>query len=362
MEKVLVLGKGISGTSAKRLLEEKGFLVTFANTDELIREENFSFVVLSPGIALTNPLVEKLSKKFNIISEIDLAFRYTECKIIAVTGTNGKSSLVSYLGYMFDAKVCGNIGTAASDVLPYVKKDDFAILEISSYQLDITKEKKIDVGILLKVTPDHLNRYITFENYLNSKLRIKDLIKDGGIFLQVEEKDFPPGKFFDGPVMEIIRYLEKNVGGDIFRADTFFKPLEHRLEFVIEKDGVEYINDSKATNPESTSYAVGRINKPKIMLLGGSEKESDFSPWNQAFKNNVKCVICYGQVGEKIKKALHQNFIVYRVEKMKDAIKKAKTVAEKGDVILLSPGAPSFDEFSAFTERGSVFKREVLNE
>lgn len=359
MKKVLVLGKGKSGISAKRLLEKKGYFVVIANTDEL-DEEEYSFVVISPGINPSHQVVKKLQNKYEIIAEVDLALRYTECKIIAVTGTNGKSSLVTYLGHMLSAPVCGNIGLPACDVLPNLKKDTWAILELSSFQLEFITEKKIDIGILLNVTEDHLDRYKNFDEYLSKKLHLKNLIKESGEFFKEKKANFLAGKHFNGSIMEIIRQVEVKIGGSIKLADEKFSPLPHRMELVKEENGITIINDSKATNPAATIYAVNKITKPIVLLAGGSVKNNNFSSWNKAFNNRVKCIICFGESKKNIKKSLQSNFIVYTVDKMSDAIIKALSLVSKGDALLLSPGCASYDEFSGYAERGDVFKREVL--
>ena len=200
---------------------------------------------------------------------------------------------------MLSSPVCGNIGIPACDVLPNLQRDQWAVLEISSFQLEFTEAKKIDFGILLNVTQDHLDRYKNYEDYLGKKLHLKNLIKPTGEFIREKSGDFISGKYFDGPIMEIIRYIEIKAGGSIKKADDKFTPLAHRLEFVKEKNGITIINDSKATNPAATMYAVKKVSQPIVLLVGGSEKNSDFSLWNNAFKNNVKYIICFGQSKEK---------------------------------------------------------------
>jgi len=360
MKKVLVLGKGVSGLAAKELLEEKGIEVYLRNTDEEIPNINFEFVVFSPGIPLDNPVFKRLSENYEMITEVDLAFRYSKCKLIGVTGTNGKSSLCTFLGHMFSTTPCGNIGVPASKVLPKLKEEDWGVVELSSAQLEVMREKKLRAAIILEITEDHLDRHKTFENYVAAKMRIKDLLKPNGKCFQVHKSTTKPGSFFPEEVFDILLQVQKEIGGDLKKAEQEFKPLEHRTEFVCEKEGVTYINDSKSTTPHSTLFAVSKLQKPPILLVGGRDKDTDFSIWNEGLKDKVKCVICFGEAKEKIKKSLQSNFILYTVNKMEEAILKGLSLASKEDIILLSPGCASFDQFKNFEHRGEVFKREVL--
>jgi UDP-N-acetylmuramoylalanine--D-glutamate ligase len=360
MENVLVIGKGVSGLSAAKLLKEKGFMVHIMNTAENLPNIHFSFAVLSPGISIRLPFVTEIKKKMEVIAEVELSFRYAKCRIIGVTGTNGKSSLVTYLGHMMSARVCGNIGIPACDVLPYLEADQWAIVELSSFQLQLMNSKKLDCALLLKVTDNHLDMHVDFEEYYQAKLSIKNLLKDDGLYLLERDGDFTPMKYFFGPVAQMIQKVHEQFGGSLEKADEAFVPLPHRLEFVAEKNGVIFIDDSKATNPAATAYAVENVKGPIVLIVGGSNKNSNFSVWNALFKTKVKAVICYGESAEAIKKALQSNFDLYTVHKMEEAVSIAASLATCGDTVLLSPGCASFDQFSGFAERGVAFKREVL--
>ncbi|MCH9617704.1 MAG: UDP-N-acetylmuramoylalanine--D-glutamate ligase [Chlamydiia bacterium] len=361
MKKALVIGRGKSGLSARSFLEEKGYKVCLVTTDDHLVDTNFEFAVLSPGIPSSHPFVKRLPYTLEIISPVELAFRNTRGKIVAVTGTNGKSSLVTYLGLMIDAKICGNIGIPACDVLPYLKEGEWAVIELSSFQLEHMYTKKIDIGIILEITADHLDRYENFQAYKAAKYRIKDLIKAQGTFLVDKGSMGTLGKYFSPSVYQIIQKVEALTGGSISRAEKLFRPIAHRMEVVSVKDGVTFINDSKATNLASTVYAVNKIKGSVILLLGGADdKKSDFSYWNTTLRKDIKAVICFGQAGAKIKKTLQSNFLVYTVNKMSDAISKGLSLVSKGDTILLSPGCSSFDAFTDFEERGDIFKREVM--
>lgn len=361
MKKALVIGKGRSGVSAKGLLEKKGYEVSIVNTDEPLIDVNFDIAVLSPGIPTFHPFVKNLPANLEIISEVELALRYTHGKVVAVTGTNGKSSLVTYLGHMIGVKICGNIGVPAADVLPFLKEGEWVVVELSSFQLELMFSKKIDIGIILEITEDHLNRYENFEAYKAAKYRLKDLIKSGGSFFVDEGSSFKGGAFFSPSVSAIIEKVECLTGGSVVKANKVYRPLPHRMEVVMVKDGVTFINDSKATNLASSAYAVNRIEGDVILLLGGADdKGSDFSTWNRTFRKDIKAIICFGKAGEKIKKTLQSNFLVYKVDKMSDAILKGLSLVSKGDTILLSPGCSSYDAFTNFEERGEVFKREVM--
>jgi UDP-N-acetylmuramoylalanine--D-glutamate ligase len=361
MKKALVIGKGKSGLSAKSLLEEKGYKVCFVNTDEVLPQKDFEFAVLSPGIPTDHPFVKQLPKELEVISPVELAFRNTRGKIVAVTGTNGKSSLVTYLGHMMGAKICGNIGIPACGVLPYLKEGEWTVLELSSFQLELMFTKKIDIGIMLEITEDHLDRYENFNAYKAAKYRMKDLIKPEGAFLIDGGSVFKGKKYFSPSVYDIIEKVETLTGGSISLAEKLFHPIAHRMEIVTVKDGVTFINDSKATNLSSTVYGAGKVEGNVILLIGGADdKKSDFSYWNKTLRKDLKAIICFGEAAEKIKKTLQSNFLVYTVNKMSDAILKGLSLVSKGDTILLSPGCSSFDAFTNFEERGDVFKREVM--
>jgi UDP-N-acetylmuramoylalanine--D-glutamate ligase len=360
MEHVLIIGKGISGQSAAKLLKEKGFAIFMMNTDETLPPIKFSFAVISPGVSIRLPFVQKLQETMEVIAEVELAFRYAQCKMMGVTGTNGKSSLVTYLGHMFDAPICGNIGIPASEVLPTLKKDQWAIVELSSFQLQLMKSKKLDCALLLKVTDNHLDVHLNFEEYYQAKLNIKHLLKEGGLFIFEREGHFSPMKHFNGSVAEMIRKVHETFGGNLEKADQEFLSLPHRLEFVCEKNGVTIVDDSKSTNPASTAYAVENTKGPIVLIAGGTIKNSNFSVWKNPFQGKVKAVIAYGDSAESIKKGLQSNVVVYTVHKMEEAVSVGLSLASHGDTLLLSPGCSSFDQFSGYAHRGDVFKREVL--
>lgn len=360
MARALVIGKGESGKSAKRLLEQKGYDVVFENTSMTIPKGPFAFAVLSPGIDKNDSYVQAIREKTEVISEVELAFRNSNCKIIAVTGTNGKSSLVTYLGCLFGSKVCGNIGIPACDVLPNAKESETVIIELSSFQLEFLFSKRIDVAILLKVTPDHLDRHKDFSEYKSAKLHIKDLLVNGGEFFMEEDGDFDDGRHFLGPVMQIVKKLEARAPFSIKRADELFIPLEHRLEFVVSNNGVTVVNDSKSTTPESTVYALKKTPGSIVLLVGGKDKNSDFSLLEKAHDKRIKAIVCFGSAREKIKKSLQSNSHVYTVEKMDHAILKGLSLVSKGDTLLFSPGCTSYDEFANFGQRGREFKKKIL--
>lgn len=359
--RAVVIGKGKSGKSAFSFLQKKGIEAFLIDTNDPFPKGIFDLAILSPGIPLSHPYLKNLSKDTKLISDVELALQYTKGRVIAVTGTNGKSSLVTFLGAMFSAKVCGNIGIAACDVLPSVEFGEWVIIELSSFQLELMSAKKVEIGILLEITKDHLDRHKDFESYKAAKYRLKDLVVDNGHFLVEKESLHADGKYFKGSVMEILERVSQITGASISFGEKHFLPLPHRLEWVGEREGVTFINDSKATNVASTIYGVQRIKGKAILLAGGADdKDQDFSIWKDTLRKDLKAVVCFGAAAEKIKKALQSNFVVYRVNKMEEAIIKALSLAKKGDIILLSPGCASFDEFNKFEERGEVFKREVM--
>ncbi|MCH9811134.1 UDP-N-acetylmuramoyl-L-alanine--D-glutamate ligase [bacterium] len=358
--RAVVIGKGKSGCAAASFLERIGEEAILVDTKDAFPAGEFDLAVLSPGISKNHPYLENLSEKTELISEVELALRHCKGKVIAVTGTNGKSSLVSFLGAMLSAKVCGNIGIPACDVLPMVREGEYVVVELSSFQLELMFAKKIEMGILLEITKDHLDRYKNFESYKAAKYRLKDLVVDGGHFFIEKPSTSNDGLYFKGSVMDILKEVSKITGVSIMKGEALFKPLPHRLEEVAKRDGVTFINDSKATNVASTAYATHRIKGSKILLVGGADdKDQDFTVWNDSLPKDMKAIICFGACAKKIKKSLQSNFVVYTVNKMEEAIVQALSLMERGDTVLLSPGCASFDEFSKFEERGELFRRKV---
>ena len=381
---------------------------------------NAAEVMKSPGISEKNEIVKKIrAKQIEIISEIELAWRFKGAsRIIAVTGSNGKTTTTALIHHIcqtagLNAALVGNIGYSFAKQVALDPKPLY-VAEISSFQLDDSKAFRPDVAILTNITEDHLDRYdYNFENYIRSKFRItmnqtaddyfiynaddeitmkyldqfeiksnqlpvtmrKEVpngafIKDGDMYVRVGN-DHVSMSVFDfalkgkhnqyntmaaclaGTTMEIRK--EK-----IREAVQTFHSLEHRMEYVATVRGVEFINDSKATNVNSTWYALESMEKPTILILGGVDKGNDYSLIKELTKEKVKAIICLGVDNRKIHEAFG-NIVstIANTGSAKEAVHAAFHFAEKGDVVLLSPACASFDLFRNYEDRGNQFKQAV---
>ena len=376
---------------------------------------NSNLIIKSPGIPNESELIKKINKlDLNLISEIDFAYRFTKAKIIAITGTNGKTttSLITYK-ILKDAglNVCvaGNIGNSFSHAIS--KKDyDVVVLEVSSFQLDNIVEFSPYISILLNITPDHLDRYNNdFENYLKSKLNItlnqttNDFLiynSDDTSFsdlqtqakkipISIANKTFDEGGYYKNNKINInlnnkamtIEKLALNgthnifnsmaaamaarvfeVSDDVIRKSLIdFENIEHRLEYVITVHGIDFINDSKATNVNAAWYAIESMNKSFVWILGGVDKGNDYTELIKVAKEKkIKAIICLGPNNKKIK-ASFKNVVdlIEDAKDMSEAVKKSYNIASSGDAVLLSPACASFDLFENYEHRGSEFKKMV---
>ena len=434
MKKIVVLGAGESGIGGALLAKKNKYDVFVSDigkiTEKSVLSNNgirweegthtkqeiisASEVIKSPGIPDSVNIIKEL--KLNgipIISEVEFAFRYTNSKIIAITGSNGKTTTTLLLGHIlkkagYDVLVAGNIGTGFSRSI--VDRDyDFIILELSSFQLDGIKNFKADVSILLNITPDHLDRYGNdFEKYIQSKFRItknqksEDVLiynyDDENIKNRIETKakkipfslykTFDEGAFYKDEKINI--NINKNkmtiqelalqgkhnvynsmaaaVASRVLEVKDFitrqslldFQNIEHRLEHVINVHGIQFINDSKATNINSVWYALESMHKKTVWIVGGVDKGNDYSELLDLVKERVKAIVCIGQNTKNIHKVFegHVDEIV-DAKTMNEAVAFSYQLAKKGDAVLLSPACASFDMFSNFEERGLEFKKSV---
>jgi len=441
-KRFVILGGGESGIGAALLASQQGyevFLSDGSSLKELYRNEllstkiefeeghhteekilNADEVMKSPGIPEKNELVKKIrSKKIPVISEIELAYRFKgDSKIIAVTGSNGKTTTASLTYHIcqhagLDCALVGNIGNSFARQVAQDPKALY-VVEVSSFQLDDIKTFHPDIAILTNITEDHLDRYeYNFENYIRSKFRIimnqgegdhfiycaddeitmkyltrfstltnplpftmkgeiknGAFIKDGDMYVRVGNEqttmsvyDFAlKGKHnqyntmaacLAGATMEIRK--EK-----IREAVQTFQSLEHRMEPVATVRGIEFINDSKATNVNSTWYALESMEKPTVLILGGVDKGNDYALLTELVKEKVKAIICMGVDNRKIHEAFgHVVNPIVNTESAVEAVHAAFHFAEKGDVVLLSPACASFDLFKNYEDRGKQFKQAV---
>lgn len=442
--RLVILGAGESGVGAAILGKQQGYDV-FVSDGSLIKENYKQELVLhgidfeeaqhdierilkageimkSPGIAEKNEVVTKIrAKGINIISEIELAFRFKgTSKIIGITGSNGKTTTTSLLYHIckhagLDCAMVGNIGFSFARQVALEPKALY-IVEISSFQLDDIKTFNSDIAVLTNITEDHLDRYeYNFEKYINSKFRItmnqtaeddfiysaddtvtmkfldRHLIKSNLLPFTMRE-EFKPGAFIKDGKMTITvddetftmsiydfalrgkhnQYNTMAAGiassrlgirkDKIREAIQSFESLEHRMEFVATIRGVEFINDSKATNVNSTWYALENMERPTILIMGGIDKGNDYTEIYQLVKEKVKAIICMGLDNKHIHAFFSADInIIVDTASAADAVQAAFSLAKKGDVVLLSPACASFDLFRNYEDRGKQFKEAVMD-
>ncbi len=442
MKKIIILGAGESGIGAALLAKQQGYNV-FVSDGGAIKEtykaelidNNISFeenkhteekileadeIVKSPGIPEKNELIQKIRKKgIPIISEIEFAYRYKgNSKIIAITGSNGKSTTTALIYHIckiaaLDCALVGNIGYSFAKQIAE-NPQPLYVLEISSFQLDDIITFKPDVAVLLNITEDHLDRYnYQFENYIQSKFRVAKNQSNKDIFIYCMDDEvimtniskhnilaikYPftmkqqisIGGYIQNNNMKIITHTEKSemsvndfalkgkhnqyntmaagiaassIGvrkEKIREAVTTFQSLEHRMENIISIRGVQFINDSKATNINSTWYALESMERPTILILGGVDKGNDYNLIKDLVKEKVKAIVCLGKDNIKIHKAFG-NIVstIIDTESAEAAAQEAFRLSKKGDTVLLSPACASFDLFKNYEDRGRQFKKAV---
>lgn len=424
-KKVLVYGLGGSGQAACKLLHTFGACVSVYDEDKKFRNlfcyvdeplfHKYDLVVVSPGVkVLGNSLISGLrAKKTNIISEIDLGSIFSLGKLIAVTGTNGKTTTCSLLGKIFDEAgkknfVCGNIGLPISSIALKTDKKSFVICETSNFQLELSRLFAPSIACVLNIEPDHLDRHETFDEYKRVKSKIFQNFSDlkhavinlddeGAREIAPQKKcayySFNPlkkgvcvrnGCIYSGKARiisldEIPLIGLKNISNvmaaisvallckikikHIRNAIMSFSPPAHRLEFVDEINGVTFIDDSKSTNIACVKMAIESLNsKNLILMLGGQNKGLDFSELF-SLSPNLKKVICFGEAGEEIDiVAKKYGYESQSFGTLREATYFAKSTAQSGDTVLLSPGCTSFDEFSSYAVRGQIFSELVRSE
>jgi UDP-N-acetylmuramoylalanine--D-glutamate ligase len=441
---VLVIGLGISGVSTVKALDKLGakIWVTDSKSEEELGDilsnladislnkhlgvsdmdiSQVDFIVKSPGVPPSIPILRKArDMHIEIMSDIELAYRLNKAnKMIAITGTNGKTTTTSLVGEVLKAAnlrthVVGNIGRGILDSLLDAEEGDIFLIEASSFQLEDTNFFKPKVSLILNLAPDHLDWHKSYDNYIRAKKKIfinqdgedyvvlnyddallrsfEDEIKANIIWFSTNEI-LDQGIYIDGRdiVIKLGRdkiYLMQQddmkllgrhnlenvlacigicyamgVDLDIVKATIQeFKGVEHRLEYVMEWQGISYYNDSKGTNPEASIKAIEAIPEPIILIAGGYDKASDFDDFVKAFKGKVKTLILLGETKYSIKASADKfNFKDYHiVESLEEAVQLASRLGNAGDHVLLSPACASWDMFNSFEERGRAFKDAVF--
>lgn len=441
MKRIVVLGAGESGAGAAVLAKVKGF-DTFVSDMSAIKDRykkqldqhdiaweegkhspelilNADEVIKSPGIPNTAPVITALKEKgIPVISEIEFAGRYTDAKMICITGSNGKTTTTSLIYHIFKSAgknvgLAGNIGKSLA-LQVAEEQHDYYIIELSSFQLDNMYDFRANIAVLMNITPDHLDRYdYCMQNYIDAKFRItqNQTVEDAFVFWnddpiikkELEKYGLKARLFPFSAVKEqdSIAYVEDkqvkidepiafnmeqeklaltgqhnlynslaagisaNIAGidkeDIRQALSDFKGVEHRLEKVARVGGVDFINDSKATNVNSCWYALQSMTTPTVLILGGKDKGNDYTEIEELVRQKCKALVYLGLHNEK----LHEFFDRLGLPTadintgMEDAVKAAYRLAQKGDTVLLSPCCASFDLFKSYEDRGDQFKKYV---
>ena len=442
-KKVMVVGTGISGIGAIDLLNKAGAdCIIYDGNEKLSREDiskklkgnkaeiiigklpeditnQVDLLVISPGVPVDSPIVEQFKKaEVPVWGEIELAYNYDKGRIIAITGTNGKTTTTALVGQIVKAYnektfVVGNIGNSYTGEVLNTSNDSYTVAEISSFQLETVHEFHPIVSAILNITPDHLNRHYTMENYAAVKERIAaNQTKDDFVVLNYDDEvlrrfgevttatpvyfsrkhhvnhgTYLEGtmiKYTDGAkVIDVIDVRDMLLFGahnheNVMAAaaiciqmgvpvgiiaDTIrsFKAVEHRIEYVRTLDGVEYYNDSKGTNPDAAIKAVQAMVTPTVVIGGGYDKQSSYEEWINSFGDTVKCLVLLGATADKIeataRKAGFTNII--RVASLEEAVKVSAAQAQSGEAVLLSPACASWDMFKSYEQRGTLFKEYV---
>ena len=414
MKKIAILGAAESGTGAAILAKKEGYDV-FVSDMSPIKER---YKKMSPGIPDEAPIVKKaIEKGIRIISEIEFAGRYTNSKMICITGSNGKTTTTSLIYHIFktagyDAGLAGNIGNSLA-LQVAEEPHEYYIIELSSFQLDNMYDFRADIAILLNITPDHLDRYGNcMQNYVDAKMRItrNQTSEDAFIYWaddpiikrELEKYDIKAVQcpFSEVKKKGVIGYMEEgqykieyptpfnmeqeelsltgrhniynslaagiasNISGikkDVIRQSlSDFPGVEHRLERVCKVDGVEYINDSKATNVDACWYALESMKTPTILIIGGKDKGNDYEPIRELVKKKCAGLVFLGADNTKLHDFFDSLGIPVRdTHSMKDCVAACRELAKPGDTVLLSPCCASFDLFKNMEDRGEQFKTLV---
>lgn len=402
-KKFLIYGAGVSGISAYKFLTIKGAICVmyadkkpdnleienYINSFNKALEFKADYVVLSPGVNIIgNKNIVKLKKNGALIlSELELGYLFCKGKFVAVTGTNGKTTCVSLLNHILSTKyktfLCGNIGLPVTSIVEQTDENSVVVCEVSSFMLEtVSPNFKPDIAVILNITPDHISRHKTFDNYYNTKLEITNyqnnndylLIPDNLKNIQTNAKKIIINykKYKSNLIGDFnnlnIAFCDKicellNINKKQFNlALKTFSPVPFRLEYLGKKKGITYINDSKSTNPDSCIQALKAMKKPVVVLLGGSDKGNNF---NNIFKlkNKIKLAIIYGQTADILES--DANFCGYnkiaKFDTLNQALTHLSSFVKRGDIVLFSPACASYDEFKNYVERGELFNSYVEN-
>jgi UDP-N-acetylmuramoylalanine--D-glutamate ligase len=413
----------IIDTVERQSYEKKG--VTFLEGEETFhRLHEVESIILSPGVDGSAPRFLLLREKgIKIVSEIELAFAFIEAKVIAVTGTNGKSTTVSLVHHILkqagiDSFLTGNIGNPLISEVGNISKDSMVVVEVSSFQLEEISQFRPDIAVILNITPDHLDRYADTEAYFSAKLNlVRNQLSGDSLVLNLDDEILSQDKHRErygrahtwwfsrsctnpdahvclqhdhvrlrmgnNDTLESVSLRDNPLKGvhnlenilaavtaarlagaaavNIEKAIAGFKGLPHRMEFAGKIGNVEFINDSKATNVDATLKSIGSIDEPMVLVLGGKDKGGDFTILEEAIRQRVEHVLLLGHAVPAIRRQLKSlEERFIEIADLAEAVAKGLMLLEKkGGVVLLAPGCASFDMFDNFEHRGEVFKQEV---
>lgn len=424
MKKAMVYGAGVSGLAACELLGKNGYEVILvddkkglSSQEAMDKLDGVELFVKSPGIPYNQLVNEIKNKKIELIDEIELAYRYSKgkFKIVAVTGTNGKTTTTSKIAGLLEksgyrVQAGGNIGKAFAQIVLEEKELDFVVLELSSYQLENLKEFKADLSLVINLSPDHMDRYEKEEDYYLAKFNIKNNASENDFFilnldckesvklykkaneklikvssLGNKEADFyVENGILKSKSEDILEVKELSLKGKhnlenvmfmVATAKTFgisneiireylynTESLEHRMENFLEVDGVVFVNDSKGTNIDSTIKAIEAYETKPILICGGKDKHVDLKPLAKVIAEKVKALYLIGDTADVVERLVKEEGYdsekIFNLKTIDKVLEEIKT--EKGDIVLFSPAHSSFDQFANYIERGRIFK-ELVN-
>lgn len=435
MKRIVVLGAGVSGVGAAVLAKKKGFDVFVSDKGKIkdkfkktLLHNNIDYeegthtikniliadeVIKSPGISDDIDLINKINLKgVPVISEVEFAFRYTKAKIVAITGSNGKTTTTLLLGHIlknagYDVLVAGNIGVGFA--FSVSERDyEYIVLEMSSFQLDGIKKFRSDIAIILNISPDHMDRYdYNFENYVQSKFKItknqnlndfliynsddqhvnliesnaKKLpislineLNEGGylkkkeLIIKINNQTMTIQELALQGKHNMFNSMAAAMAARVFEVkDTIirqsmldFQNIEHRLEQVLTVHGIDFINDSKATNVNACWYALESMQKDVVWIAGGVDKGNEYSDLYEIVEEKVRAIICLGEHNQKLIQSFQGKVeTIVQASSMSEAVNQSYSLANKGEVVLLSPSCASFDLFENYEDRGFQFKKAV---
>lgn len=399
--KILVIGHGVSGKAAAAFLRSQGHLVSVVDkkpADGILPDTpdfpllGFDQIILSPGIPQTHPLVQKAhSLNIEVIGEMELGCRHLKNRIFGITGSNGKTTTVTLTTHILNAsgkkaRSLGNVGFSVCDYLLNADPSEILILELSSFQLETLREKVLEAAIVLNITPNHLDRHASMQEYAAAKAGIQNCLKkEGEAFvskniLREFGPLFPKADCFEKnlALFESVSYTQlemcpkqsvqaayllcKRCGVtdiEFLSALKSYKKPSHRIEWVAEINKVAYYNDSKSSNIHSVLHAVERMEGQVVLIIGGVHKGSSYKPWIAPFQGKVRLIIAYGKAAPIMEYELSPHFPFVGVDRFADAVRCAKQMAKENEKVLLSPGCSSYDQFENYEQRGDEFKRLV---